>query len=245
MIEQVVDLLLTSVNAIAFTGAGISTASGIPDFRGPNGLWKKYSPEIATVEYFKKDPKGFWEFYSMRMRGLFEAKPNPAHFALAELERMGLIKYVITQNIDGLHQRAGSKNVIELHGNMRRSYCTSCFKSYDSSEVLKMIDKGELPPRCSCGGIIRPDVVLFGEPVKDIYFALQIAYDSDLVMVLGSSLTVYPANLIPQVVKERGGKLIIINMQETPLDDVADIVIREPLEKVLPQIVEEVKRRFN
>jgi NAD-dependent deacetylase len=242
-INIIVDMLLSSANAITFTGAGISTASGIPDFRGPNGLWKKYSPEMASIEYFERDPKGFWEFYSTRMRGLFEAKPNPAHFALAELEKMGLIKYIITQNIDGLHQKAGSKSVIELHGTMRRSFCSSCFRSYDSSEVLMKIDEGELPPKCSCGGIIRPDVVLFGEPVKEINYALQIAYDSDLALVVGSSLTVYPANLVPQVVKERGGKLIILNMEETPLDFVADVVIRDSVEKVLPMIVDEVKRQ--
>ena len=156
---EVAELLLTSASSIAFTGAGISTASGIPDFRGPNGLWKKYSPELASIDYFEKDPKGFWEFYSLRMRGLFKAEPNKAHYALAELERLGLIKYVITQNIDGLHQKAGSRNVLELHGTMRESYCTSCFKYYDSSKVLEMIDKGENPPRCSCDGVLRPDLV--------------------------------------------------------------------------------------
>jgi NAD-dependent deacetylase len=240
--KRVTELLMSSTYAIAFTGAGISTASGIPDFRGPNGLWRKYSPELASIEYFERNPKGFWDFYSLRMRGLFEAEPNKAHYALAELEKLGLIKAVITQNIDGLHQKAGSKNVIELHGTMRRCYCTNCGKSYDSKEVLKIIDQGISPPKCSCGGIIRPDVVLFGEPVKGIYEALNIAYDADLVLSIGSSLTVYPANLIPQVVKEHRGKLIIINMEETPLDEIADIVIRDRVEEVLPCIVENVKK---
>ena len=243
--EKVVELLLSSTYAIAFTGAGISTASGIPDFRGPNGLWKKYSPEIASIDYLKRDPKGFWEFYSQRMRGLFEARPNEAHYALAKLEKMGIIKYVITQNIDGLHQKAGSQNVIELHGTMQRSYCSSCFKQYDSREVLKMIDEGNLPPKCSCGGIIRPDVVLFGEPVKDFDLAVRIAYEADLVLVIGSSLTVYPANLIPQIVKEeRGGSLIIINADETPLDHEADVIIREPIEVALPRIVNEIEEEL-
>ncbi|MGC9105581.1 MAG: NAD-dependent protein deacetylase [Thermoprotei archaeon] len=235
------EILLSSTFAIAFTGAGISVASGIPDFRGPQGLWKKYSPELATIDYFMRDPKGFWEFYSLRMRGLFKANPNPAHYALAELERMGLIKYVITQNVDGLHRLAGSKNVIELHGTMRESYCSSCYRRYKSEEVLDRIDKGELPPKCSCGGVIRPDVVLFGEPVKDFDLALSIAYEADAVLVVGSSLTVYPANLIPKVVKDRGGALIIVNLEPTPLDEEADLVIREPAEVALPRIVEEVK----
>ncbi|WP_338603354.1 NAD-dependent protein deacetylase [Sulfolobus tengchongensis] len=242
--EKIAEEIFSSTYGIAFTGAGISTASGIPDFRGPQGLWKKYSPELATIEYFEKDPKGFWEFYSLRMRGLFDAQPNKAHYALAELEKMGLIKAIITQNIDGLHQKAGSRNVIELHGTMRRSYCASCLKVYDSSLVLKMVESGNIPPKCECGGIIRPDVVLFGEPVKNIYEALSIAYDSDLVLSIGSSLTVYPANLIPQVVKERGGKLIILNMEETPLDNVADYVIREPVEVSLPKIVDIVKSKL-
>lgn len=241
--DKVGDMLLTSTYAIAFTGAGISTASGIPDFRGPNGLWKKYSPELATIDYFNKDPKGFWEFYSLRMRGLFTALPNKAHYALAELEKIGLIKAIITQNIDGLHQLAGSKNVIELHGTMRKCYCAKCYKTYDSKEVLERIDKGEIPPKCTCEGIIRPDVVLFGEPVYSINEALQIARESDLVLAIGSSLTVYPANLIPLTVKEYGGRLIILNAEETPLDNVADLVVREKVEDFLPCVVEYIKNQ--
>lgn len=153
--------------------------------------------------------------------------PNKAHYALAELEKLGLIKAIITQNIDGLHQLAGSKNVIELHGTMRKCYCVRCLKTYDSQQILKRIDEGELPPKCECGGVIRPDVVLFGEPVYNISEAIQIARESDLVLSIGSSLTVYPANLIPLTVKENGGKLIILNAEETPLDSIADIVVRK------------------
>jgi len=240
--RKVAELIASSSYAIAFTGAGISTASGIPDFRGPQGIWKKYSPDLASIEYLEKDPKGFWEFYSMRMRGLFNAEPNKAHYALAELEKMGLIKAVITQNIDGLHQKAGSKNVIEIHGTMQRSYCSSCYRSYPSSEVLSKIDKGELPPKCDCGGIIRPDVVLFGEPVKDFEYAREIAFEADLIFSIGSSLTVYPANLIPEIVKHHNGKLIIVNMEETPLDNIADEIIRDPIEEFLPCVLDEIKR---
>ena len=242
--DKVGDMLLTSTFPIGFTGAGISTASGIPDFRGPNGLWKKYSPELASIDYFSKDPKGFWEFYSVRMRGLFTALPNKAHYAIAELEKMGLLKFVITQNIDGLHQLAGSKNVIELHGTMRKSYCVKCLRTYESKIVLEKIDNGELPPRCECGGVIRPDVVLFGEPVYNISEALSIAKESDMVLAIGSSLTVYPANMIPLNVKENGGKLVIINAEETPLDEMADLVIRDKVEEFLPCVVEYIKNQL-
>lgn len=241
--KEVANELVNSLHAIAFTGAGISTASGIPDFRGPQGLWKKYSPELASITYLRSDPKGFWEFYATRMRGLFEAKPNPAHYALAELEKLGIIKFVITQNIDGLHQTAGSKNVIELHGSMRRFYCMICNSRYGLDDVLKKVNTGQIPPLCNkCSGIIRPDVVLFGEPVYRIQEALDIASSSDLVISIGSSLTVYPANLVPRTVKDYGGKLIIINGEPTELDDIADMVIRERVEEFLPKVVDEVKK---
>jgi NAD-dependent deacetylase len=243
MYAKLAEYLLSSTYVIAFTGAGISTASGISDFRGPNGLWKKYSPEIASVEFLQRDPKSFWEFYSTRMRGLFEAEPNDAHKALAELERMGLVQWIITQNIDGLHQKGGSKNVIELHGTMRKSHCSVCFESYDSVDIIKRIDSGENPPICSCGGLIRPDVVLFGESVKKIEEALNIVSEADMVLSIGSSLTVYPANLVPKTVKDSGGKLIIVNMQETAFDYMADEVIRDPVEIVLPELVKEIKER--
>ncbi|MCG3109489.1 NAD-dependent protein deacetylase [Metallosphaera sp. J1] len=238
---ELAELLLTSTHGIAFTGAGISTPSGIPDFRGPQGLWKKYPQELSSASYLKSDPRGFWEFYAFRLRAMDSVSPNPAHYALAELERMGLIKYVITQNIDGLHQDAGSRNVIELHGTSRRFYCEECGRQFERREVLEKVQSGELPPRCQCGGLIRPAVVLFDEPVHRIGEALTIAQESDLVLVVGSSLTVYPANLIPQVVKENGGRLVIINMEETPLDHVADLVIRERVEEVLPKTVKRVK----
>jgi NAD-dependent deacetylase len=243
--KKVAEYLLSSTYAIVFTGAGISTASGIPDFRGPQGLWKKYSPELATIDYFKRDPKGFWEFYSLRMRPLFEATPNPAHYAISELEKMGIIKAVITQNIDGLHQKAGSKYVIELHGTMSRSICTSCSTVYDSKEVLNMIENGKIPPKCkACNGILKPDVVLFGEPVQRIWEAFVIAEESDLVLAIGSSLSVYPANMVPYRVKQKGGRLIIINAEPTEMDEIADLVVRDRVEVFLPCIVDEIKKEM-
>jgi len=157
-IEEAANILVNARHAIAFTGAGISTESGIPDFRGPQGLWKQYSPEIATINYFLQHPKEFWLFYRVRMGALFIAKPNRAHRALAELESMGVIKAVITQNVDGLHQAAGSKNVIELHGTMRRAICIACGRAYPMDVVIKKIDSGQVPPLCDeCGGVLKPD----------------------------------------------------------------------------------------
>jgi NAD-dependent deacetylase len=241
-IEEAANILLRSKHAIAFTGAGISTESGIPDFRGPQGLWKQYSPEIATIDYFLQHPREFWLFYRVRMSTIFTAKPNRAHRALAELERMGVIKAVITQNVDGLHQAAGSKNVIELHGTMKRAVCMACGRVYPIDVVIRKIDSGQIPPLCDeCGGVLKPDVVLFGEPVKDFDRARELALMSDAVLVIGSSLSVYPAAYIPIFVKEMGGKVIIINLEPTELDYIADVIIRcragDAMELLLEKIV--------
>jgi len=234
--ERAAVILRSASKAIAFTGAGMSTASGIPDFRGPRGLWRTYPERIAAINYLVEDPEGFWKFYSTRMGRIFTAAPNLAHIALADLERIGIIKAVITQNIDGLHGLAGSRNVIELHGNMRRSYCSKCGASYPSSDVLEMIGSGINPPKCTCGGIIRPDVVLFGEEVKRMPDAIQMANYSDCVLVIGSSLTVSPANSIPYIVKQHGGSLIIINEEKTPFDEMADAVIGCAAEDALSEL---------
>jgi|BEDMetMinimDraft_2_1075160.scaffolds.fasta_scaffold00218_6 NAD-dependent deacetylase len=226
--------------AVAFTGAGVSTPSGIPDFRGKGGLWKRFSPEIATKEYFLSNPKGFWEFYYERVTSLVNASPNTIHYSLAQMEESGLIKAIITQNVDGLHRMAGSKEVIELHGNIRNFYCFSCGLNYSLEQVLVKIRERGLPPMCSCGGIIRPDVVLFGEKVKGFDRALRVALSSDLLLSLGSSLTVRPASLIPETVKSSGGKLIIVNLDETPLDEIADISIRARVEEVMDCVLKEL-----
>ncbi|MDG7049208.1 MAG: NAD-dependent deacylase [Nitrososphaerota archaeon] len=235
--ENAAVILRSASKAIAFTGAGISTASGIPDFRGPKGLWKTYPEEFASINYLSDDPRGFWEFYSTRMGSIFTAAPNLGHLALADLERLGIIKVVITQNIDGLHGLAGSRNVIELHGNMRRCYCSKCGAPYSSSEVLRMIGSGTNPPLCTCGGVIRPDVVLFGEEVKMMPKAISAANSSDCILVVGSSLTVSPANSIPYLVKQHGGRLIIVNEERTPFDEIADLVIGGAAEDVLGELV--------
>ncbi len=244
-IRRAADILVNARHAIAFTGAGISTESGIPDFRGPQGLWRRYSPEIATIDYFLQHPRDFWLFYRMRMSTLFVAKPNRAHYAVAELERLGIIKAVITQNVDGLHQAAGSRNVIELHGTMRRAVCMACGRVYPMDVVIRKIDSGQVPPLCDeCGGILKPDTVLFGEPVKDFDKARELALISDAVLVIGSSLSVYPAAYIPMFVKEVGGKVIIINMEPTELDYIADVIIRCRAGDAMTLLLKEVRDRL-
>ncbi|MGC8606983.1 MAG: NAD-dependent protein deacetylase [Vulcanisaeta sp.] len=243
-IKKAADILINARHAIVFTGAGISTESGIPDFRGPQGLWKQYNPEIASIDYFLQNPKDFWLFYRMRMSTLFVAKPNTAHYAVAELERMGIIKAIITQNVDGLHQVAGSRNVIELHGTMKRAVCIACGRTYPMEVAIRKIDSGQIPPLCDeCGGILKPDTVLFGEPVKDFDKARELALMSDAVLVVGSSLSVYPAAYIPIFVKEMGGKVIIINMESTDLDYIADVIIRCKAGDAMALLLKEIKEK--
>jgi len=229
------------------TGAGISTESGIPDFRGPDGLWRKVNPEIATYSFFIKNSEKFWEFHLNFVKKFKEVKPNNAHYALVELEKMGFLKCIITQNIDGLHQAAGSKNVIELHGNLRTVSCISCGRKYRYEDVYMLIEQCGLPPKCiECSGVLKPDVVLFEEPLpyEAIMTAYTEAYKSDLILVLGSSLSVYPAATIPDIVKSNYGKVIIINLQNTEKDHLGDIVIYGRLGDILPKIVEQVKLNY-
>lgn len=226
-LERAASILRGSRDAVAFTGAGISTDSGIPDFRGRQGLWKRFDPRMATRSFMLEDPRAFWEFYAMRFEALAHAKPNAGHRSLARLEGEGLLGAVITQNIDGLHADAGSRRMIELHGNIRTSRCEDCGTIRPTKECVGFVRREGGVPRCGCGGLIRPSVVLFEEPVEMFEAALRIAQESDLCLVVGSSLTVYPAAAIPEVVKAAGGRLIIINADPTPLDARADLVIRD------------------
>ena len=239
-IKKVVQILKESHHAIAFTGAGASTESGIPDFRGPGGLWKQYkAEEIASRWALENNTEDFFQFYRMRLHAMKDIKPNRVHYALAEMEKMGIIKAVITQNIDGLHKKAGSKVVYEIHGNIREAYCDRCGRKYPSDVLLS-----EDIPRCPvCGGIIRPNVVLFGEglPQDQWIGATREAEMADVVLSIGSSLTVYPAALIPITVKQAGGTLIIINLEETGYDSMADIVIHGKAGDIMEAILEELK----
>ncbi|MEJ5230261.1 MAG: NAD-dependent protein deacylase [Pseudothermotoga sp.] len=230
MIDQFLELLRSSKYVVALTGAGISTASGIPDFRSPTGLYSKYPENIFDIDYFFEDPKGFYEFCKEALIPMTKAEPNPAHFMLARLEEKGVLKAVITQNIDGLHQKAGNRKVIELHGTVFEYYCTRCFKKFEPSQIKEMLDSKEIPI-CSCSGLIRPNIVFFKEilPEKAINEAYLHASKCDLMIALGSSLVVYPAAQIPMVAKYAGAKLVIVNKGETGLDHLCDMKMHKDL----------------
>lgn len=246
-VEKAAQLLAEARYAVALTGAGISTPSGIPDFRSPGtGLWEKYDPmEVATIWAFRRDPKKFYEWFRPRVDSFLAAQPNPAHTALADLENMGILKAVITQNIDGLHQRAGSRQVIELHGNGRQAACMDCGREY-AAEVLwgEYKKSGEVPQCRDCGGLIKPKVILFGEvlPPQALDAAWEEARKCDLMLVVGSSLEVTPAAGLPYMARDHGARLIIVNLQPTPADHLADAVIREDVARALPAIAEFCRR---
>lgn len=223
-------------NIVFFGGAGVSTESGIPDFRSVDGLYNqkyKYPPEmIISHSFYKQNPEEFYRFYKDRMI-YRDAEPNRAHLALARLEEQGKLKAVVTQNIDGLHQKAGSRQVLELHGSVHRNYCTRCHKFYDLDQIIAQ----EGVPRCTCGGIIKPDVVLYEEGLDQATLRSAIRYISQAEMLIigGTSLTVYPAAGL--VDYYRGKRLVLINKSVTPMDSQADLVISGPIGQVLGDAV--------
>lgn len=235
-IEMLRHIIENSESVVFFGGAGVSTESGIPDFRGNGGLYTKESDDISPEEklhisYLMSNPRGFYEYYKGNMICTW-AKPNDAHFILSQLEGKGKLKAVITQNIDGLHQMAGSENVIELHGSTHRSYCVSCGKKYTLDYVL---EKGDVPYCEKCGGLVRPDVVLYGEGLDGEAWqrAEDAIYNCDTLIIGGTSLTVYPACTL--VDAYQGEHLIIINKTPTPKDSEAELVINEPIGQVLKE----------
>jgi len=239
-------MIMSSSHAVAFTGAGISTPSGIPDFRSPgSGLWSQVDPmEVASIWSFRRRPEAFYEWVRPMIQMFREAQPNPAHLALAQLESMGLLHAVITQNIDELHQRAGSTRVLELHGHMREATCLSCYKIVPANErLMHAIEEGQVP-RCECGGVLKPNVVLFGEmlPMDVLTEAEREARACDVMLVAGSSLEVVPAAELPAMALRAGARLIIVNRQPTSLDRRADVVIHGDVADVLPRIVELCER---
>ena len=244
---EVARVLASSKNVIAFTGAGISAESGIPTFRGKDGLWKKYRPEeLATPEAFERNPKLVWDFYKWMIKKILKAKPNPAHYSLVELEKMGILKAVITQNVDDLHREAGTKNLIELHGNIFRVRCTSCeFREHlkESGRIDEILSE-DLPKCPKCGSLLRPDVVWFGEPLpsKELNEAFKLAKEADVVIVVGTSGLVYPAAYIPYIVKDSGGVVIEINVQKSGITPIADFFLRGKAGEILPKLVQEVRR---
>jgi NAD-dependent deacetylase len=241
MCKAIAEDILKSQHVVAFTGAGISSESGIPTYRGAGGLWSTYDPDrYANIHYFREDPSYYWSFFrDVRYPMLHTVVPNKAHLALAEMEQMGHMQTVITQNIDGLHQEAGTTSVIELHGTTRIITCTNCAEEYPMEVVFSRLDE-EIPPLCQeCRGILRPAVIFFGEPLNPdvITRAYEEVDCCDFLLVVGSSLVVYPAADLPVTAKQHGAGLAIINKDPTPMDQLADYVIHEEAGKVLPQIV--------
>jgi NAD-dependent deacetylase len=220
--RHLAQLVLHSERTVALTGAGVSVPSGIPDFRSPEtGLWERVDPmEVAHIEVFRRDPERFWAFYGQRFQTLDDKRPNRAHELLAKLERSGLLQAVITQNIDGLHRRAGTSELVEVHGTIAHSSCLRCGSSYPLEEVRgRQAADGRSVPRCDCGEPLKPDVVLFGEYLPSDVFerAQQLAEQADLMLCIGSSLEVYPVAELPLRTLARGGQLAIVTRGPTPL----------------------------
>jgi NAD-dependent deacetylase len=221
---RLAEMLREARSAVVLTGAGVSVPSGIPDFRSPGtGIWEKVNPmEVAHIDAFRRDPDQFWHFYSHRFMSLREKQPNPAHEAVAELERRGLIRGVITQNIDRLHRAAGSRNVIEVHGSIDRSVCLECGGYFPLDKVVEQIESDpESAPECSaCIAPLKPDVVLFGEflPEDALTRAHDLAAEADLMIAIGTSLEVHPVAALPGITLQNGGKLAIVTQGPTPYD---------------------------
>lgn len=234
-------LLIEASYPVALTGAGISTPSGIPDFRSPGtGLWEGVSPMlVASIWAFRLWPQAFYDWMRPLARTILEAEPNAAHRGLADLEKAGRLRVVITQNIDGLHQAAGSQHVLELHGHTRTATCLDCGRSVDAGSLMEEFLLGGVPRCAPCGGLLKPDVVLLGEMLPaSVLLAAQVeCAQCDLLLVAGSSLEVTPAADLPLTALEAGADLIILNLQPTPLDSRASIVIRRDVATVLPAIV--------
>lgn len=227
-VEKVSELLRNSKYTACLTGAGVSTASGIPDFRTPGkGLWANVDPiEVTSIQAFQENPARFYHFYRPRIEELKNVIPNQAHHALVRLEKSDYLQVLITQNIDNLHQKAGSKNVLEIHGNLSQAICNRCSKKISSDLLIEKIkDSTRQIPYCHCGGIFKPDVVLFGEMLSNLEEAVAEASKADLFLVIGSSLQVSPANLLPEYSLARQGDLVIINFMGTPLDHKATVIV--------------------
>jgi len=247
-VAQAAELILRADYPIALTGAGMSVESGIPPFRGPGGLWTKYGePPMNGFQIFMADPKKAWEHRLSRVNDeLFKplqvAKPNPGHFALAELEKIGVLKFVITQNVDDLHRQAGQMALAEIHGNWRLIRCLNCVTRFKAEEVSLEV----LPPKCpKCGGLLKSDTVSFGEPIPmDVALQCQEhAAKADLVIVAGTSATVYPAAGFALQVKQQGGAMIEVNLYESEITRLCDVSLRGGSAEVLPRLVTAVEER--
>lgn len=249
-IKQVAQLIINSKKTVVFTGAGLSTESGIPDFRSPGGVWDRYNPEDFYFQKFisnEKSREKYWQMATEMYEPMKKSKPNPAHLSIAEMERMGKLDCVITQNIDGLHHKAGNstERIIELHGTAMYVTCLTCNKKYDRDEIQSRIREGVKVPYCDdCGGPLKPATISFGQamPERETQEAYHRSSTCDLFIVIGSSLVVQPAASMPLVAKRNGAKLVIINRDPTPYDDMADVVIHGQAGPTMLAILEEVKK---
>jgi NAD-dependent deacetylase len=239
-LEKAVDYIKKGKRIVALTGAGISVDSGIPDFRSEGGVWERYDPhEYATYDSFLRHPEKFWQMGQELAEVILEAEPNPAHKGLAKLEESGKLIGIITMNIDNLHQAAGNKKVVELHGNYLRAYCMNCAMQYIGDDIHRRVARGEIPPICDqCGGVLKSEAILFGEPLpeKPMDEAVKMCRSADLMLVIGTSLTVFPVAFLPQLAKNEGAKIITINLTGTNKDNMADLVLQGRASDIIPKI---------
>jgi NAD-dependent deacetylase len=237
---RLAELLRERQPCVVLTGAGVSTESGVPDFRSPQGLWAQFDPlEYGSIEAFRADPEKVWRFYAPRFGVLTEAEPNAAHRALARLEGAGLVRAVVTQNIDLLHERAGSRDVVEVHGSIRTSSCPACGASYPLPRVLELLEAGDGAPACpACGAILKPDVVFFGQllPEEAIDRAFALAREAALLLVVGSALEVYPVAGLPLETLDAGGAVAIVNRGPTAFDARAALKVDGSAGEVLDEV---------
>jgi NAD-dependent deacetylase len=246
--RQAAHLIHNAKHLVVLTGAGISTPSGIPDFRSlKSGLWNKANPLlVASLSVFRIRPQLFFDWIRPLVRTFLDAMPNPAHFALAQLEQVGMLKAIITQNVDTLHQKAGSRHVIEMHGHIREATCVRCYDIVPTAEIIpNLADSADLPRCKKCGGILKPNVILVGEqlPHQELTAARQEAARCDLMFIIGSSLGIAPAADLPLLAQEHGAQVIVLNQQPTPIDKYATLVIRADVALALPRIVSFVLAR--
>lgn len=246
-IKKLVEIILDSQSIVALTGAGMSTESGIADFRSPGtGLWEKIDPyEYASINSYIANPVKNLEFMLETGRAIFSARPNEGHKALTRLQKLGKLKGIMTQNIDRLHHKAKTKNIVEFHGNVMEAKCLQCGKIFPITSMINQALQGKTPSCEECNGMLKPNAIFFGEPLESSVLAAadQMLKSCDLMLVLGSSLVVYPVAWYPQKALSLGAKLAIINIQETDMDSLAEVVIHEKIGDILPEIVSEIEKK--
>lgn len=240
--ELFLDLVLSSSSTVAFTGAGISTESGIPDYRSPGtGLWEKMDQSIVSLDGFTKDPSRYYNYSLELYPARKAAKPNPAHYLLVEFENRGILKGIITQNVDGLHQDAGSGEVHELHGSLRQAVCLDCSVLQSMDEAMERVISGQNPPLCmDCGGVLKPNAVFFGEalPIRPWERSVELSRNADLFIAIGSSLLVSPANTLPDIAIRNESKMIVLNNTPTPFDGEAKLLVRDKIGEFSSAVME-------